>query len=75
VPSRRRVLPPDANGPRFRIVRLWTIGTVTKAEVIDSAETPSESMIRVFAEPFRTLAVDRRGDVYTDNHKPIQERT
>ncbi len=72
--SKRRVLPSDANGPRFRIVRLWKVGTVTKAEVVGSAEAPSEAVDRTFTEPFRAMAVDRRGDIYADNHRDIQER-
>ncbi len=70
----RRVLPSDRDGPRFRIVRLWRAGSVMKAEVIGSEESPSEAIRRTFAEQGRVMAVDRRGDVYTDNHNKIQER-
>jgi hypothetical protein len=74
VPSKQRVLPPDRDGPRFRLVRLWRVGDVIKAEAIGTAETPAECLQRVFSEEGRVLAVDRRGDAYADNHKPIQER-
>ena len=69
--STRRVLPPDRDGPRFRITRLFRVGAVMKAEVIGSEDTHSDAMRRVFAEPTRTMAVDRRGDIYADNHQPI----
>lgn len=70
----RRVLPSDREGPRFRITRLVRIGETLKAEVIGSAESPWEAMQRAFNEVERTVAVDRRGDIYADNHQPIQER-
>ena len=72
--SPRRVLKPDANGPRFRIVRLWKVGTAIKAESIGKEETPADAMRAAFAEPFRAMAVDRRGDIYADNHRDIQNR-
>lgn len=73
--STRRVLPSDANGPRFRIVRLWRVGTQTKAERIGDEDTPAQCMHRIFIEGGHVIAVDRRGDIYADNHRPSQERT
>ena len=70
----RRVLQSDRDGPRFRIVRLYRVDAVTKAEVIGSADAPWEAMQRAFAEIGHVLAVDRRGEVYVDNHQLTQER-
>lgn len=70
----KRVLPPDRDGPRFRITRLFRRGAVMKAEVIASEDTPADAMRRVFAESTRAMAVDRRGEIYADNHKPTPER-
>lgn len=70
----RRVLQPDRDGPRFRIVRIWRVNGRTQAEIIHGVDEPKLAMMAAFGEPMRTLAVDRRGDIYVDNHKPIQER-
>lgn len=72
--SPRRVLPPAPDGDRFRIVRMWRVNGRIKAEIIHGVDQPSHAIMAAFGEPMRTIAVDRRGDIYADNHKPIQER-
>lgn len=70
----RRILP-RCESPRFRLVRMWRVQGRIKAEIIGSAEHPEHAITSVFAEPDRVLAVDRNGYPYSDNHKPISERT
>ncbi len=71
--SRKRVLPADADGPRFRMVRLWKVNGAMKGEMVGAADTPSEATNRTHAGPGHLIAVDRRGDIYADNHQPTQE--
>ncbi len=71
---RRRVLQPAPDGPRFRLVRIWRVHGRMQAEAIGGVGEPKYAIMAAFGEPMRTLAVDRRGDIYADNHRPIQER-
>jgi hypothetical protein len=73
--SKTKVFLRDETAPRFRIARMFRVGEKVEIEMIGSEETPSEAMQRVFSEPGRVVAVDRRGDIYVDNHEPIQERS
>lgn len=71
--KRWKALPADANGPRFRIVRVCHIAGEKRVVMLGSADTPGEAMTSVFAEPGWALAIDRRGDVFADNHHDMQE--
>lgn len=73
--SRRKMLPIAPDGPRFRIVQLWRVGSPHRiqAEIVGSEDTPDAATKRIFSECGHVIAVDRRGDIYADNHKPTQE--
>ncbi len=70
----RRVLKAAADGPRFRMVRLWKVQGAMKGELIGAADTPSEAVQLAHNGPGHVIAVDRRGDIYADNNQPTQER-
>lgn len=71
----RRALPQDPDGPRFRLAHIYVKANEKRIEVFGSEETPSDAMRRVHGERTRTVAVDRRGYIYADNHLEVEEHS
>lgn len=71
----RRALRQAPDGPRFRIARIYIRDNEKRIEVFGSEDTPADAMRRVHAETQRTVAVDRRGYIYADNHLEVEERS
>lgn len=71
----RRALPQAPDGPRFRIARVYIRNNEKRIEVYGNEETPSDAMRRVHGETTRTVAVDRRGYIFADNHLEVEERS
>jgi hypothetical protein len=70
----RRALPQAPDGPRFRIARIYVKNNEKRIEVFDSEDTPGDAVRRIHRESKRTVAVDRRGYIYVDNHLEVEER-